>query len=295
MRIEYPGAAYHIYARGNRRRDIFLDREDRVRFVRYLEECCQRQELLLHAYCLMTNHYHLLLETVRPNLARSMHLLNGRYARCFNHRHELTGHVFQGRYGAILVQKQGYLLDLARYIALNPVRAGVVDRPEDYDWSSFRTEIGLPRRQPTAGVSGFLLEQFADAGENPENRYLEYVMDGVSSPSPLRAVAGGIALGSRAFVDSIVERISSRPIAPGISADQTRICRRPLDDVFSGDARTLRPKRDAAILEAVRECGYRQKEVAAYLGLHPVTVCRIVGRMSSTESEADGKGRNVKI
>jgi len=294
MRIEYPGAVYHIYARGNRRRDIFLDREDRVRFVRYLEECCRRQELLLHSYCLMGNHYHLLLETVASNLARSMHLLNGRYARCFNHRHDLSGHVFQGRYGAILVQKGSYLLELARYVALNPVRARIVHRPDEYDWSSLRTELGLPRREPAADVTGFIRRQFAAEQGDAAESYLAYVMEGISKPSPLESVTGDIALGSKAFVDSVARRISAG-LDRGITSSQKRLCREPLDSLFGDGVRKERTRRDAAILDAVANHGYRQKEVATYLGLHPVTVCRILQRLTARQRKPTDGVADVKI
>ena len=126
LRIEFAGALYHVTSRGDRREDIYLDDGDRQLFLEVLEAVCERFNWEVHAYCLMSNHYHLLVETPDGNLSRGMRHLNGVYTQRFNRRHKKVGHVFQGRYKAILVQKENYLLELSRYIVLNPVRAGMV-------------------------------------------------------------------------------------------------------------------------------------------------------------------------
>jgi REP element-mobilizing transposase RayT len=135
LRIEYPGAVYHITSRGNAYQDVFLDDADRERFLEVLKQTVDRFNWLCHAYCLMMNHYHLLIETVDPTLSRGMRQLNGVYTQAFNRRHERVGHLFQGRYKAILVEKETYLLELSRYIVLNPVRAKMVKKPEEWEWS----------------------------------------------------------------------------------------------------------------------------------------------------------------
>ena len=127
LRIEYAGALYHITSRGNARSNIYKDDVDRTRFLELLSQLCDRHDWLCHSYCLMSNHYHLLVETSRPTLSKGMKGLNGQYAQMFNRRHKRVGHVFQGRHKAIIVQKENYLLELARYIVLNPVRAKMVD------------------------------------------------------------------------------------------------------------------------------------------------------------------------
>jgi len=142
LRIEFPGAVYHLTARGNARQNIFLDDEDRLRFLNVLERVVSRFHLALYAYCLMDNHYHLLLETREANLSRAMRQLNGVYTQGFNRRHGQVGHVLQGRFKAILVDRDAYLLELCRYVVLNPVRAKSTRKPDSYRWSSYRATAG---------------------------------------------------------------------------------------------------------------------------------------------------------
>jgi len=134
LRIEYAGALYHVTSRGDGREDIYLDDEDRELFLRVLGEVCDLFNWSVHAWCLMTNHYHLLVETPDSNLSKGMRYLNGVYTQRFNRKHSRVGHVFQGRYKAILVEKDAYLQELSRYIILNPVRAGMVESAEQWEW-----------------------------------------------------------------------------------------------------------------------------------------------------------------
>ncbi|MBW2056862.1 MAG: transposase, partial [Deltaproteobacteria bacterium] len=138
LRIEYPGAVYHITSRGNARLPVFDDDFDRRAFLTILEDVVKRYNWLCHAYCLMENHYHLVLQTVDANLSLGMRYLNGVYTQRFNRRHHRAGHVFQGRFKSILVEQESYLLELCRYVVLNPVRAGMVKHPAAYGWSSYR-------------------------------------------------------------------------------------------------------------------------------------------------------------
>jgi REP-associated tyrosine transposase len=148
LRQNVAGGIYHVTARGNARQAIFLDELDYVALLRQLSETVVRFAWRCHSFCLIPNHYHLLLETPEPNLSRGMLLLNGAYARRFNGRHERAGHVFQGPYRARLVARDEHLLELCRYIALNPVRAGLCDDPAAWAWSSYRAIAGLERRPP---------------------------------------------------------------------------------------------------------------------------------------------------
>jgi putative transposase len=142
LHLEFPGALYHVTSRGDRREDIYLDANDRQAWLSVLDTVCRRFDWVVHAYCQMSNHYHLVVERPDGNLSRGMRQLNGLYTQAFNRGHGLVGHLFQGRYKAILVQKEGYLLALSRYVLLNPVRAHMVDDPADWPWSSYRTVIG---------------------------------------------------------------------------------------------------------------------------------------------------------
>lgn len=142
LRIEYPGAIFHVTARGNASQAIFQDDKDRQRFLGIHGDVVMRFNWICHAFCLMTNHYHLLIETVEANLSAGMRQVNGIYTQYINHRHHSTGHVFQGRFKAILVDKEAYLLELCRYIVLNPVRASMVEEPCSYQWSSYKATMG---------------------------------------------------------------------------------------------------------------------------------------------------------
>ena len=130
LRIEYPGAVYHVTGRGNERKAIFREDQDRKAFLDTLHAVTLRYHWLCHAYCLMNNHYHLVIETPDGNLSLGMRQLNGVYTQGFNRRHKRAGHLFQGRFKAVVVQKESHLLETCRYVVLNPVRGRRVDRPD---------------------------------------------------------------------------------------------------------------------------------------------------------------------
>jgi len=158
LRISYPGAFYHVTSRGNERRPIFQTRRDFERFIGYFESATERYGARVHCFCLMTNHYHLLLETPRANLEAILHHLNTSYTNYFNKKRGRSGHLFQGRYKAILVEKDSYALELSRYIHLNPMRAQMVGDPSEYPWSSYLAYIGRERRWRWL-CKDFILEQ----------------------------------------------------------------------------------------------------------------------------------------
>ena len=161
LRIEFPGALYHLTSRGNARSDIFVDDLDRQKFLDILSSVVYKHRWICHGYCLMGNHYHLLIETPEGNLCRGMRQLNGVYTQAFNRRHGRVGHLLQGRYKSILVEKESYLLELCRYIVLNPVKAEMVNAPEDWAWSSYRATAGLTTAPEFLNTS-WVLGQFAD-------------------------------------------------------------------------------------------------------------------------------------
>ena len=143
LRIEFPDALYHVTSRGDRREDIFEDDQDRQTFLETLEQVITQFNWTCYAWCLMDNHYHLLIQTPDGNLSKGMRQLNGVYTQASNRRHGRVGHLFQGRFKAILVDSDAYLLELARYVVLNPVRAGMVKKPDGWAWSSYRASLGL--------------------------------------------------------------------------------------------------------------------------------------------------------
>ncbi|UFS69424.1 transposase [Geomonas sp. RF6] len=201
LRIEFPGAHYHVTARGNELRDIFETRGDIERFLSYLETSITRYGVLLHSYCLMTNHYHLLVETTKGNLSEVMQHLNGAYTHYFNSKRNRVGHLFQGRYKAILINPDEYLVELSRYVHLNPVRTGMLSRPEEYPWSSYRDFIG-ERTPPEWLTTRRILNTFAERAEY--RKYVEELMGEAEYQSPLKNTAASTFLGSHAFVEDVV-------------------------------------------------------------------------------------------
>src|SRR5919109_5544610 len=167
LRLEFPGAVYHLTSRGNARRKIFFSDTDRTNFLDTLSQVISRFSWICHAYCLMANHYHLLIETPKPNLSLGMRQLNGLYTQSFNRRHKRVGHLFQGRFKAIVVQKESYLLDLCRYIVLNPVRIKGDVRMDAWKWSSYRATAGLVSVPEFSPISCGLAMARNLAGANP--------------------------------------------------------------------------------------------------------------------------------
>ena len=207
LRIQYPGAFYHVTARGNERRDIFRNDRDRERFLSYLQGAAHRYGAKFHCYCLMRNHYHLLLETPAGNLSQIMHHINGAYPTYFNIKRKRSGHLFQGRYHAVLVDVDSYALELSRYIHLNPVRAGAANHPADYRWSSYGSfccGCSAPDWLQTQMILGY----FAGTEAMAASRYRAFVEEGLGGGgcNPLKAVVGGTVLGSESFVQMIRDK-----------------------------------------------------------------------------------------
>ena len=202
LRIQYPGAWYHSTSRGNERKAIFKGKEDRQRFLSYLESACERYGALIHSYCLMADHYHLLLETPRSNLSQILHHINGAYTNYYNGKRNRTGHLFQGRYKAILVDKDAYCHKLSRYIHLNPVRAGMVEKPEQYPWSSYLYYAGAQKKPPWLTIDTVLGYLESDAGR-AQTQYRGFVDNALDEKreSPLKDVFASTFLGSEKFIE----------------------------------------------------------------------------------------------
>jgi REP element-mobilizing transposase RayT len=174
-------------------------------FIRLLAETLEQQDVTCHAWVLMDNHYHLLLETHAANLSVAMKHLNGIYTQKFNKKHQRDGHLFQGRYKAIVVEKESYLMELRRYVVLNPVRAGIVQRPGDWKWGSYRATAGLEGAEKWM-ATGWLLGRFGKNGKEAQKAYRVFVQQGVGiEESPWDGLSSKIYLGKKEFLDKVHE------------------------------------------------------------------------------------------
>ena len=271
IRIEFPNALYHVTSRGDRREAIFDDDDDRRAFLQTLEQVVGQFNWLCYAWCLMDNHYHLLIQTPDGNLSKGMRQLNGVFTQLSNRRHGRAGHLFQGRYKAILVDSDAYLLELARYVVLNPVRAGVVKNAAAWRWSSYRASMGLAPVEGFLAVDG-LLAQFATQRSLAQKRYAQFVAEGRKAPSPWQQLKGQVFLGNERFVEQMQRRIAGHQ-REDVQIPQAH--RRP-------PAASLRQiekaatDRNAAIVQAHGTGAYSYQEIADHFGIHFTTVGRIV-------------------
>lgn len=275
LRLEFEGALYHATARGDRRQPIYCDSVDREAWLSLLGTTCKRYNFVIHAYCQMTNHYHLMVETIDGGLHSGMRHLNSTYAQHFNRRHGVVGHLFQGRYKAILCQKQNYLLELARYIVLNPVRAAMVDNPAEWPWSSYlhvvRTEM-----KPAWLDTDWTLSQFGTDRQRAVALYREFVEAGRNSLSPLRSVSHQFLLGDSGFLAGYFQAEAKQSLAE-VPRVQRKIASLPLSAYFERCT-----SRNDAIIQAYRSTAYSMGEIARFLGISTRTVSRAIHRTEGT-------------
>ncbi|MDD2337472.1 MAG: transposase [Geobacteraceae bacterium] len=276
LRIEFPGAVYHVTSRGNARADIFEDDSDREMFLKIIGQVVKRFNWLCHAYCLMDNHYHLLIETPEGNLSAGMRQLNGVYTQAFNRIHHRDGHLFKGRFKAILVEKESHLLALCRYIVLNPVRADITAQPEEYRWSSYLATLGsVPR--PLFLATEWLLGNFSTSLVESCRRYRNYVKEGMKvHESPWEKLTGQILLGTEAFVQQARELLGEKGDITEISRIQRHVGRPQLDELFTSDAALPKAERNRLIRLAHGKHGYTLKEISQALGIHYTTVSKVI-------------------
>jgi len=279
LRIEFKGAVYHITSRGNARQAIFLDEKDFADFLSVLCSVVKRYHFILHAYCLMNNHYHLLIETPYGNLSRGMRQLNGLYTQRFNQRHQRVGHLFQGRYKAILVDKDNYLLGLCRYIVLNPVRANIVKDPKDYKWSSYQATTG--HKGIPCLTTDWILSQFGNK-QKASRQYQAFVLSGIKAESPLKAVKGQLFLGQENFIDKIKHLIQDKEKLKEIPKKQRYVTRPPLNEILKYKDKK---SKNQAMYKACLQYGYTLKEIAEYIGVHYTTVSKVIKRIEGEDEK----------
>lgn len=269
LRLEFPGALYHVTSRGNRQQPIYRDDSDRRAWQDALALACKRHNVVVHSFCQMGNHFHLLLETLEANLSQGMRQLNGAYTQHFNRRHRLVGHLFQGRYKAILVQKESYLLELCRYIALNPVRARMVGSPDEWQWSSHHFMVNSVS-PPCWLDHDRLLGRFGDTRDAAMLAYRAFVLAGIGGPNPLDATRHGVLLGDDAFVSAHQRLQACDKLSETARAERRAV-------VLSIDAyRATYADRNEAMARAYLSTAFTMPALARAFGVSTKTVSRAV-------------------
>ena len=270
LRIEYPGALYHLRSRGNAQQAIYLSVGDRRKWLALLGDVCNRFNWVCYCYCQMTNHYHLMVETPEGNLSRGMRHLNGVYTQYFNSRHDQVGHLYQGRYGSTLVEKEAYLLELCRYIVLNPVRARTVKTAHEWPWSSYRETLGH-RIAPGWLQTDWLLSRFSKERRTAVDKYKAFVAAGNDKPNPMDNLKNQIYLGSDEFVETVQGWLDNDSTLEEIPHAQKRPAAKPLSLYKERE-----PNRNTAMAKAYLSGAYSMREIGEYFGVHYMTVSRAV-------------------
>ena len=273
LRITFPGAFYHVTSRGNERKAVFKSKRDREKFLEYLESATQRYDALIHAYCMMDNHYHLLLQTPSGNLPQIMRHINGAYTTYFNVKRDRSGHLFQGRYKAILVDIDEYAKELSRYIHLNPVRAKIVETPEEYEWSSYPAYTG--KQKPAKWLYwDFILGYFGQKLSTAQKGYQEFVNALVRQEydSPLDEVVSSTLLGSADFVAFIKDNfVSAKKPDKELPALKELIKKASMQDIFE-EVESVFTKdkvlaRNVKMYLCQRYTGKKLKEIGLHFGI----------------------------
>lgn len=286
LRIEYPGAFYHVTSRGNEQKDVFKSHKDREKFLSYVESAVVRYGAVVHTWCLMSNHYHLLLETPWGNLSQIMRHINGAYTTYFNVKRKRAGHLFQGRYKAILVEADAYAVELSRYMHLNPVRAGMVAKPEHYQWSSYRSYIGHSTT-PAWLKTDFILGYFGRKAPDAQNTYRRFVEDLLDSEyeSPLQATVASTVLGRSAFVRDVAERhLGEKRAERSMPAVKVLALRPSMDDIIMqikaelGDRAEL--LRNVSIYCCQKYSGAKLKDIGERFGISDAAVSQASRRLA---------------
>ena len=283
LRIELAGGLYHVTSRGDRREDIYLDDVDRADWIEVFAHVCKRFNWVCHAWCQMSNHYHIVVETPETNLSAGMRQLNGVYTQRFNRRHERVGHVFQGRFKGILVEKDSYLLELARYVVLNPVRAGMVNSAERWRWSSYHEMVG-ERVAPEWLQTDWILAQFGRQRKRAMEGYKRFVREGIKQESIWTNLKGQIYLGEERFVGRMQKHAERKADIGEVPRAQRRPIAKPLSYYEK-----VNTNRNQAIASAYATGDFTLQQIAEYFGLHYTTVSRIIKREEQSVGMLKGK------
>jgi len=272
LRLEFPGAIYHVTSRGNAQQNIFADDEDRRFFLDTLSKVAQRFKWICHAYCLMDNHYHVVIETLEGKLSIGMRQLNGIYTQNFNLRHRRTGPAMQGRFKAILIERDSFLLEMCRHVVLNPLRTKTVRQPEKYRWSSYQATAGLIEA-PDFLSCEWIMRQFGKQKKRAQLQYRDYVASGTGKPSPWMNLRRQILLGSDKFVANLASLLKDAGQIREFHLQQRHANRPSLERLFA----KIKDKaqRNDRIRAAHIDHLYSLNEIGQFVGLHFATVSKI--------------------
>jgi putative transposase len=276
LRIEYPNALYHVISRGNAGGDIYRNNTDRLKHLEWLRKTLILHNVICHAYCLMGNHYHLVIETPDKNLSFFMRDFNGNYSQWFNVRHKRSGHLFQDRFKSYLVEKEFYFLEVLRYVLLNPVRAKLVDHPKKWRWSSYRAIVGEVDGSQWQNTES-IYERFGDDVGSAITNFKKFIIGGIKAENPHKSAKNGFILGTDPFVHDVWKKVKGVEMNKEIPRTERIVGRPTLQEIFH-DSRNKDDRNDAIKLARYR-CGYLCSEIARYLGLDRSTV----GKISNTD------------
>lgn len=303
LRITYPGAFYHVTSRGNEQKDVFRSQRDREKFLEYLASATERYGAVIHAYCLLSNHYHLLMETPEGNLSQIMRHVNGAYTTYFNVKRKRTGHLFQGRFKAILVEADEYALELSRYIHLNPVRAGMVSRPEEYRWSSYNNYIGQDNA-PLWLKMETILDYFNSSAKEARQKYRSFVEDllGKEYDSPFKNTFGAAVLGSAEFIETVTrEHLSEKEIdrtVPSVRKFKTKPepkeILKAVAAIMGGNEKL---SRQVGMYLCHKYSGKKLREIGELFGVGETAIAearRLLSRKMKTDKQLCGEVEKVK-
>jgi len=283
LRIEYEGAVYHIISRGNRAEHIFSEDRDKEYFIETLQKAVEKYKIIIYAYCIMGNHYHLLMTVPYGELKIVMHYVGSTYGSYLRRYRNWIGHVFAGRYKSLCVEKESYLLELSRYIHLNPVRAGIVKLPGEYRWSSYAYYIGNSKNTEWINTE-WILEEYGITLKKAQKKYREFIESALENPPPypVKDIVGQAILGSKEFVKKAVAGISGKSDFQEITAKRIYSTKIDLDELYKAicdhygikglgkgtEVTTVKGKmgREMFIFIAKEESSYMNREIAERIG-----------------------------
>ena len=268
-RVEYPGAYYHVTMRGDQNRNVYGDGRDGAAFLNLLTKACARFRWRCHAYCLMPDHYRLLIEIQDESLARGMHYLNSTYSQLHQRKYQRSGRLFQGRYKAVLVERGDYFYELARDVVLTPIHSGQAQHAKEWPWSSYRATAGLAPPHACLTTATVLTGR----GEVVQQTYQRFVLQGLNQPSPWRRLTRQIYIGSEAFVREMRGRASPYRPAQGVLRPRPETTPRALSEYalqYRG--------RDRAMAQAYASGHYSLKTIGTHFGVSQATVSRAISR-----------------